>query len=173
MHQRPNGDELERREQAFRARQKPEHNEAETEIISLGQSMQTTESVGESQQADRAGKEEKDAGADRRDTEQVDENSSAVRSVRILDGRTAVHEGGGGEGREQRKPEGDILDPARAGRRGDQQERTNSPSADELSRHQAIGVARAAEDAHQPYRHSKQDDARRREKKISQSRPPG
>ena len=93
--------------------------------------------------------------------------------VRILRRRDAVDESGGSESGEQRKPKRDILDPARARGGGDQKERTNSPGADELRRHHAIGVARAAQDAHEPDGDREQDHARSREKKLSQRRSPG
>ena len=75
---------FERGEQAIGARQEAEHNEAETEIVGLGQRVQTAEGVGEAQQAHRAGEEEKDAGADRGDAEEVDdETHRPIRSIRI------------------------------------------------------------------------------------------
>jgi hypothetical protein len=85
----------------------------------------------------------------------------------LLRGRGAVDEGGGGESSEQRKSECDIPDPARACGRSDQEERTDSPGSDELRRHHAIGVARAAQDAYEPDSHREEDWARRRKKKIS------
>ena len=71
-------------EQAFGARQEAEHDEAETEIVGLGQRVQTAQRVGKAQQPHRAGKEEKDAGADRGDAEEVEENSS-IRGPRCQD----------------------------------------------------------------------------------------
>ena len=174
MHQRPNGHELERGEQAFGARQETEHDEAESEIVRLGQRVQTTECIGEAQQADGAGKEEKDAGADRDNAEEVnDKNSSAIRDVWSLRRRGAVDEGGGSEGREQRKPKRNIFDPLRARGPGDEKQRTDSPGADELRRHQAIGVAWAAQNAHEPDSHGEKDDARGGEKELSHRRPSG
>ena len=171
MHERPNGDELERGERAFGTRQEAKHDEAETEIVRLGQRVQTAERIGKAQQADRTGKEEEDAGADRDNTEEVnDKNSSAIRDVWSLRRRGAVDEGGGSEGRKQRKPKRDILDPMRACGRSNQEQRTNSPGADELRRHQAIGVAGAAQDAHEPDSHGEEDDTRGREKELSHRR---
>ena len=127
--------------------------------------------VGKAQQAHRARKEEEDAGADRDDAEEVDgdAHSGSSRFRR----RGAVDEGDGGEGGEQRQAQGDILDPAHAGRRGDQQERGDAAGADELRRHHAIDVARPAQDAHEPDRHGEQDDARGREQELSHRRSPG
>jgi hypothetical protein len=71
------------------------------------------------------------------------------------------------QGRKQRKPKSDILDPMRACGRSNQEERTNAPGADELRRHQAIGVAGAAQDAHEPDSHGEEDDTRGREKELS------
>ena len=174
MHERPNGDELERGERAFGAWQEAKHDEAEPEIVRLGQRVQTTERIGKAQQANRTGKEKEDAGADRGDAEEVNgETSSAIHDVWRLRRRGAVDEGGGSKGREQRKPEGDILDPMRACGRGNQEERTNSPRADELRRHQAIGVAGAAQDAHEADSHGEEDHAGSREKELSHRRTPG
>ena len=87
----------------------------------------------------------KQPGADRDNAEEVnDKNSSAIRDVWSLRRRGAVDEGGGSEGREQRKPKRNIFDPLRARGPGDEKQCTDSPGADELRRHQAIGVARAA-----------------------------
>ena len=128
LHERPNGDELERGEQAFGARQEAEHDEAETEIVSLGQRVQAAKRIGKAQQANRTGKEEEDAGADRGDAEEVDNETHRPSAASgVLRGRGAVDEGGGSEGGEQRKPKGDILDPARARRRGNQKQRTRCP----------------------------------------------
>ena len=74
-----------------RARQEAEHDEAKTEIVSLGQRVQAAQRVRKAQQSRRAGEEEKDAGADRDDAEEVeDETSSAIRGVRILRGRALL-----------------------------------------------------------------------------------
>jgi hypothetical protein len=56
---------------------------------------------------------------------------------------------------------------------GDEKQCADSPGADELRRHQAIGVARATQDAHEPDRHGEEDDARGREKELSHRRTPG
>jgi hypothetical protein len=94
----------------------------------------------------------------------------AIRNVWSLSRRDAVDEGGGSEGREQRKPEGYVLDPMRARGRGNQEERSDSPGADELRRHQAIGVAWTAQYAHEPDSHGEEDDTRGREKELSHRR---
>ncbi len=93
--------------------------------------------------------------------------------MRSLRRRGAFDEGGGSEGREQRKPERNIFDPARAGRRSDEKQRADPPGADELRGHQAIGVAWTAQDTHEPDSDGQEDDARGREKKISHRRTPG
>ena len=79
LHERPDREELERREGALGARQEAEHDEAETEIVGLGQGVQARKRVRKAHEADRAGDEEEDPGADREHAEEVDsENSSAV-----------------------------------------------------------------------------------------------
>jgi hypothetical protein len=93
--------------------------------------------------------------------------------MRLFRGRGAIDEGGGGEGGKDRKPEGDILDSARACRCGDQEERGDSSGPEELRRHHAIGVARPAQDTHETDRHGEEDRPCRREEKISHRRPPG
>ena len=67
LNKRPDRDEHERGEQAFRARQETKHDEAEPEIVSLGQRVQAAQCVGESQQSHRTGEKEKYARADRND----------------------------------------------------------------------------------------------------------
>src|SRR5208282_170235 len=71
LDERPDGDQPERAEEASRTRQQTEHDEAEPEIVGLGQRVQTGQRVGKAQQSDCAGKKEKDAGADRDNAEEV------------------------------------------------------------------------------------------------------
>jgi hypothetical protein len=61
----------------------------------------------------------------------------------------------------------------RARGHSNQEQRSDSPGANKLRRHQAIGVARATEDADEPDGHSEEDDARGREKELSHRRTPG
>ena len=69
-------DELQRPEQPADLRQQPEHDEAEAEVVRLGQRVQAGERVGKAQQPDRAGHEEEDSGRDREDGEEVERRGS-------------------------------------------------------------------------------------------------
>ena len=57
--QQPDDDQLERGEHAVRVRQEAEHDQAEAEVVGLGQRVQARERVREAQQAHGSGQEEK------------------------------------------------------------------------------------------------------------------
>ncbi len=94
-------------EQASRAWQQTEHDEAKTEMVGLCQRVKTSQRVGEAQQPHCASEKEKGVSADRDDTENFkNENSSAARPRGIirLRRRAAVYEGDGSEGGEGASP---------------------------------------------------------------------
>ena len=118
QHEQPDRDQLERvRSAPATCGSRPEHDQAEAEIVRLGQRVQAGQRVGEAQQPDRAGEEEEDAGRDRDDREDVEReliDPPLPRGAPAADER--LDEGDASEGGEQRQHQRDV-DRAGGGRR--------------------------------------------------------
>ena len=163
MDEGPDGDEPQRVEQASRARQEPKHDEAETEIVRLGQRMQAGERIGEAQEPDRAGEKEERARADRGEAEKVERETHPSLALQRFGAVRlgAVDEGDRGEGREKRKAERDVLDAGDRRRRRDQEERSDAAGAEELDGHHPVEVAGSPQHPDEPDGDREQDEARR------------
>ncbi len=163
-----------RGERTFRAWQEAKHDEAEPEIIRLGQRVQTTERIGKAQQADGARKEEEDAGADRGDAEEVnDETDRRSATSGASAGATLLTKAAEAKAASSASPRATSSTPCAPVATAIRRSEADFPGADELRRHQAIGVAWAAQDAHEPDSDGEEDRARSREKELSHRRTPG
>ena len=157
--------------QASCLRQQSEHHEAQAEIVRLGERVQSRQRIGEAKQADGAGEKKERArrdGDNRHDVERqahppsVDSAPSASRR-----GGSLLDERNGGEGGEERERQRDVDRRGHAGHRAEQQQRRDAAGSDQLRRHHAVGVARTAQDADQPQRQHRQDEAEGSRQELS------
>ena len=153
---------------------KPEHHEAEAEIVGLGQRVQARQRIGKAQQADRAGEKEEGAGRDRDDRQDVERDAHPP-SV-VSGASRSQREAPSSRRRSRRKrraaPERSATsNRGHPGHRCPQQQCRNAAGADQLRRHHAVGVRRPAQDSDQAQCHHRQHEAGSRDHELSHRLP--
>ena len=175
QHEQPDADQLEPAAQTSCLRQQPQHHETQAEVVRLGECVQSRQRIGETEQPDGAREKEEGARRDGGDRHDVERKAHPPSFGSRLSPRMALPF-------LTKAMEAKVASSAtvsatstaarHAGHRAEQQQCRDPARSDQLRRHHAVGLSRAAQDADQPQRQHRQDDAEGGGQELSHGRAP-